>query len=142
MGPLHLHVPRTPAQAPPSCTDYQVTGDKKSTKTINSTLITQRCELWMACQGKGMEKSHRVGVGSSHAEPREQACGSKSWRDQPSPAQATSSCSRRSPEPQWVEQELLFTEYLCARPFDKTLFYKYVSTGINIFVSCQAPFCS
>lgn len=43
---------------------------------------------------------------------------------------------------QWVEQELLFTGYLCARPFDKTLFYKYVSTGINIFVSCQAPFYS
>lgn len=56
MDPLNLHILPTPAQAPPRGTDSQVTGAKER-KEVNSTLITQRCEFWMACQGKGMEKS-------------------------------------------------------------------------------------
>lgn len=37
MGLLNLHVPRTPAQAPPSCTDSQVTGDKERSQLRLST---------------------------------------------------------------------------------------------------------
>lgn len=91
----------------------------------------------MAC----MEKSHHVSLGSTQPCWRTGLQGSvEQVLEGPAPPAQALQAVLEASQNQWADQELLFTGHLCARPFDKTLFYKSVPMCVNIFVSCLPSF--
>lgn len=142
-----LHPLLPPVQAHPSSVHSRVIQMLSKEVKWDYRFRSHYLKAWTldGCQGKGVEKSHQASVGSRRSywspESRQPGFRGASPRGTNLPQLNPLQAAVEATQKQRVEGEVLFTGCLCVRPLDKTIFYKYVCTCMNIFV-CQPSFCS